>query len=101
MVKVGFRARPALHRELAPRQRDRLVGLAGEQAGVEVEDEPGEPQRRCGFPRGLDAVESRSVDHDRRPSQRAEKLRRALLSLQQVYSLNISSLRACAIVIGS
>ena len=51
--------------ELAARQLDRIAGLAGEHASVEVEDKAGKAQRRCGFSRLLDPVKSRNFAHRR------------------------------------
>ena len=51
--------------ELASCKRHWFARLAGQQASIEVEDEPGKAHDRSGFPRRLNAVKSRSVAHER------------------------------------
>jgi hypothetical protein len=51
--------------ELASCKRHRFARVAGQQASVKVEEEPGEAHDRFGFPRRLYAVKSRSVAHER------------------------------------
>jgi hypothetical protein len=79
------------HRELGMRQRNRLAGFTGEHAGVQVEDKAGEANERCDFQQGLDGAESRCAAHRARPPECTVKYA-ALLSLQVVYQVNISTL---------
>jgi hypothetical protein len=76
--------------EFAPCERDHLAGLAGERAGVEIEDEAREAHERCGFLRKLD-VKPRSFAH-RRSSFRTRDQITLRSSLQVLYQPNISTL---------
>ena len=66
---------------------------AGQQASVEIEDEPGEAHDRCGFPRRLNAVKSRSVAHERSSVRAEQLLHSAARPLQAIYQPNIFCLR--------